>query len=58
MRVYHGSMTEIKKPQVAYSKNYLDFGLGFYMTTFLEQAEKWANRKALRKQGIATVNIY
>ena len=51
-------MTEIKKPQVAYSKNYLDFGLGFYMTTFLEQAEKWANRKALRKQGIATVNIY
>ncbi len=59
MTVYHGSAYEVKNPDVKFSKNYLDFGRGFYVTTFKEQAEKWALRKADRtKNGIATVNIF
>ena len=49
---------EIKEPEVIFSKNYLDFGPGFYLTTFQNQTEKWAKRKSLRKKGIATVNVY
>lgn len=45
-------------PDISFSKNYLDFGKGFYLTTFREQAEKWAMRKALRKQKVAVINVY
>lgn len=34
MIVYHGTTLEIVKPQVSFSKKYLDFGRGFYVTTF------------------------
>ena len=42
MTVFHGSNMEIKNPAVSFSKNYLDFGKVFYVTTFQNQAEKWA----------------
>lgn len=58
MIVYHGSSIEVKEPDIAFSKNYLDFGRGFYLTTFKEQAEKWALRKAIRQKGKAIVNVY
>ncbi len=59
MLVYHGSIYKIEFPDVKFSKKYLDFGQGFYLTTFQKQAEKWALRKADRMEtGIATVNIY
>ncbi len=48
MIVYHGSSLEIIKPEISYSKAYLDFGRGFYVTTFRSQAEKWALRKSIR----------
>lgn len=58
MKLYHGSNQEIKKPDVAFSKKYLDFGRGFYLTSYQEQAEKWALRKAARLGGIPTINVY
>ena len=58
MIVYHGTTQEIVKPNVAYSKRYLDFGKGFYLTSYKEQAEKWALRKASRLGGKAVVNEY
>ena len=58
MIVYHGTTMEIKEPNVSFSKNYLDFGKGFYVTTYKEQAERWALRKALRLNKEAVVNIY
>ncbi len=59
MIVYHGSSSEIKNLDVSFSKNYLDFGKGVYLTSFKTQAEKWALRKAARTEnGIATVNIF
>jgi len=36
MIVYHGTTEMIVKPDVDYSKRYLDFGKGFYLTTFEE----------------------
>lgn len=58
MIVYHGTTMEIQNPDVTFSKNYLDFGKGFYLTTFQKQAEKWALRKSLRKKASAIVNVY
>ena len=48
MIVYHGTTEVIEKPDVKHSKKYLDFGKGFYLTSFEEQAEKWAVRKSMR----------
>lgn len=58
MIVYHGTTEIIKTPNVKYSKTYLDFGKGFYMTTFGEQAKKWAIRKGMRQGKTAIVNVY
>lgn len=41
-----------------HSKKYLDFGQGFYMTTYRQQAEKWARRKAIRIGKPPIVNVY
>ena len=46
MIVYHGSICEIVKPDIKHSKRYLDFGCGFYVTTYKNQAERWAIRAA------------
>ena len=58
MIVYHGSTEIIKNPDVIHSKNYLDFGQGFYITTFENQAKKWAVRKGMRQEKVAIVNVY
>ncbi len=58
MILYHGSNQEIIKPNIAFSKRYLDFGKGFYLTSFKEQSEKWALRKAARLGGSPIVNVY
>lgn len=58
MRIYHGSTEVIENPDVKHSKRYLDFGKGFYLTTYESQAEKWAIRKSMRKNTEAIVNIY
>jgi Protein of unknown function (DUF3990) len=58
MILYHGSNQEIIKPNIEFSKKFLDFGPGFYLTSFKEQAEKWALRKATRQGGKPTINIY
>lgn len=62
MIVYHGYNMEIKKPEIIRSNRALDFGYGFYMTTFKQQAEKWALRKCTNYNGDITstpiVSIY
>lgn len=58
MIVYHGSTETIKNPDVVHSKKYLDFGRGFYVTTFENQAKKWAVRKGMRQEKTAIMNIY
>ncbi len=65
MILYHGSTLVIREPDVLHSQVYLDFGPGFYLTSFVKQAERWAARKAMRKRGRAAgrpqravVNVY
>ena len=58
MIVYHGTTMEIIHPDVKHSKKYLDFGVGFYLTTYEEQAKKWAVRKSMRQGKKAIVNVY
>lgn len=58
MIVYHGSSVEVQNPKIIYSKAFLDFGKGFYVTSFKTQAEKWAMRKAIRQGKHSFVNVY
>ena len=58
MIVYHGTTQIVDKPDVLHSKKYLDFGKGFYLTSYEEQAKKWATRKAMRQNSEAIVNVY
>ena len=58
MIVYHGSTQIIQHPDVIHSKKYLDFGQGFYITSFEKQAKKWAIRKGMRQNKPAIVNVY
>lgn len=48
MIVYHGSTVEVEHPDVTHSKRFLDFGNAFYVTTYFEQAKRWARRKCMR----------
>lgn len=57
MIVYHASPDIIPNPDVMHSRDYLDFGKGFYLTTLREQAEKYAQRFKLRGKD-AYINIY
>ena len=58
MIVYHGAITAVKQPDIKHSNMFLDFGPGFYVTIYKEQAEKWAKRKSMRFGGKPVVNIY
>jgi hypothetical protein len=43
MKLYHGSfIPDIKYPDLSKCRQKTDFGKGFYTTTSLEQAKKWA----------------
>lgn len=49
MIIYHGSTELVDQPEIRKSKNYLDFGTGFYTTTSYDQAERWARIKMSRE---------
>lgn len=54
MILYHGTNCEFDKIQLEKSKNYRDFGKGFYTTTIEDQAREWAEVLFLRtRQGAA-----
>ena len=57
LKLYHSSTEIVEKPDTLHSRDYLDFGKGFYLTTIREQAEKYSLRfKRRHKQ--AWLNIY
>ena len=57
MKLYHTSNIEIPNPDTIHSREHLDFGRGFYLTSLREQAEKYAQR-FLRKGEDAFLNVY
>lgn len=58
-RVYHGSIEEVRKPEIRQPNRSLDYGAGFYTTTSYEQAKRWVERR-MKDKGVAVgyVNIY
>ena len=59
MKVYHGSTICVSEPKLLSASRRLDFGSGFYTTTDLRQAKRWAQIKMRRVQSeTAIVSIY
>ena len=44
MTVYHASNFIIESPDIYHSRDFLDFGKGFYLTSLVEQAKNYAQR--------------
>ncbi|MBQ6470479.1 MAG: DUF3990 domain-containing protein [Victivallales bacterium] len=42
MLLYHGSNVEVIQPKILPSQRKLDFGQGFYLTSSISQASRWA----------------
>ena len=59
MILYHGSNVEVKEPILLKVQRELDFGKGFYTTSDMEQAARWAGRTAKRRgESNAFVTVY
>lgn len=59
MRLYHGSIVEVRRPSLRFGRERTDFGKGFYTTTLSEQAEHWAKIKKDRAKAVrAVVSVY
>ncbi len=58
-KVYHGSLEEVKRPEIRQANRLLDYGSGFYATTSYEQARKLAERRMKDKRvPVGYVNVY
>ena len=57
MILYHGSFTEVAKPDIWRGRERVDFGRGFYTTPYREQALKWSER-FLRRYGSMVISSY
>ncbi|MBQ3792516.1 MAG: DUF3990 domain-containing protein [Clostridia bacterium] len=64
--VYHGSPLIVKRPSLAKSKTYNDFGVGFYCTKSAELSKEWAvtpqesgysNKYALSLDGLEILDL-
>lgn len=49
MILYHGSIEQVKKPEIRRTNRALDYGSGFYTTTSERQATLWVKRKLGQK---------
>ena len=59
MKLFHGSNIEVKAPEIRAALRALDFGSGFYATSSVNQAERWAKAVTKRRRsGKATVTTY
>lgn len=57
MKLFHSSTIPIKHPDVDHSRDYLDFGKGFYLTSIQLQAEKYGQR-FIRRNREAWLSTY
>lgn len=57
MILFHASPIIVEVPDTQHSREYLDFGKGFYLTSLYEQAKKYAMRFLFR-EGVAYINKY
>lgn len=57
MKLFHASYVAIDRPDTIHSRDFLDFGKGFYVTSLRDQAIKYAQRFLRRNQN-AWINTY
>lgn len=57
MKLFHSSYIKIEQPDTVHSRDYLDFGKGFYLTSLEDQAVRYALR-FIRRQQAAWLNVY
>lgn len=57
MNLFHSSNIIVERPEVSYSREFLDFGKGFYLTSLEEQAVSYGNR-FIKREMEAWLNIY
>jgi hypothetical protein len=50
MIIYHASNVVVAQPKILQTGRMLDFGTGFYATSNKEQAIRWAQRVAERRE--------
>lgn len=59
MKLYHGSNVRVIEPKIIPSARSLDFGAGFYTTSSIEQASRWAKIQAKRRRtSDSIVSVY
>lgn len=59
MKLYHGSIVTVRKPNLRQGRANTDYGKGFYTTVDFEQAARWARiRRDRAGEGNAVVSIY
>lgn len=59
MKLYHGSLESVSKPEIRESNRTLGYGKGFYATTSYKQAEDWVLRRTKEMDVIrGFVNVY
>lgn len=59
MLLYHGSNIPVIEPHILSPVRPMDFGAGFYLTSDLGQAQRWAKRKTIRLHtGTPTTSVY
>ena len=49
MKVYHGSLVEVRNPEIRQGVHVGDFGCGFYVTSSLAQARRFVRLKCSRE---------
>lgn len=59
MKLYHGSNIEVREPKLFSNARALDFGAGFYLTSSITQAERWAILTTKRRRtGFPAVTVF
>lgn len=59
MKLFHGSLEIVSKPEIRTSNRTLDYGNGFYTTTSHQQAKDWVKRRiSEHKTHYGYINIY
>ena len=59
MKLYHGSIVTVRKPNLRQGRANTDYGKGFYTTVDFDQAARWARiRRERAGGGNAVVSVY
>ena len=59
IKLYHGSTVAVRKPSLRPGRPNADFGKGFYTTSVMEQAVRWAHIRQEREDAPrAVVSVY